>query len=182
MKKVVKIIGGIFAVIVVGFIALALFAPSEQPTKVASTTPAAKADTKKEPEQPKVFNVGDTIKYNGLEVTITKAEYTPPTQYGTPKKGKVLTLYITAKNVSQNDKLMVDNTEFNLYDAAGVKLEQYYSYDETAISGTIDPGTALQGKVYYDVPEAASYKLIYTPSFSANADGSNHINVNIKMQ
>lgn len=122
------------------------------------------ADLEASPEN-QVFKVGDTVEFDGLALTITKAEFTPPTQYGAPNNGKVLTLHVEAVNNS-NGKLYLDNTEFSLYSADGVTMDSYYSYDETAVSGSFNAGKKLVGKLYYDVPEAKEYELIYTPMFN----------------
>ena len=53
-----------------------------------------------------------------------------------------------------------------MYDADGNKMQEYYGYDEMAISDDINKGKKLSGKLYYDVPKGTSYELIYTPTFS----------------
>ncbi|QQZ10029.1 DUF4352 domain-containing protein [Heyndrickxia vini] len=115
-----------------------------------------------------IFKVGDTVKVNGLEVTITKASFTKPEQYSKAKKGNVLTLELSTKN-SGDDSAFIDNTEFNLYDKDGNQLEEYYGYDDIAISGDVNKGKKLTGKLYYDVPKADSYELIYKPSFTLDS-------------
>ncbi|MEH7117252.1 DUF4352 domain-containing protein [Neobacillus vireti] len=146
-------------------------------------TQVEKVDTKKVAEQPakkaedKVFAVGDTVKVNGLEVTITKASFTQPNQYTQAEKGKVLTLDMTAKNTGES--AFIDNTEFNLYDAQGNQLKEYFGYDEMAISGDVNKGKQLTGKLYFDVPQADSYELIYKPSFTLD---NKEIKWNIKVQ
>lgn len=112
----------------------------------------------------KVFAVGDTVKVNGLQITITEATYTEPEEYTEPANGKVLTLTLDTENTG--DSAFIDSNEFNLYDSEGNQLEAYYGYMDMAISGDINKGKKLAGKLYYDVAEAESYELIYKPSFS----------------
>ncbi|MEY8748906.1 DUF4352 domain-containing protein [Alkalicoccobacillus gibsonii] len=111
-----------------------------------------------------LFKVGDTVSIDGVEITITNAEFTEPAEYSSPE-GKVLTLDVEVENNS-DDKAMVDDTEFSLYDENGSLQDKYYSYDEMAISGSINGGRNNSGKLYYDVTEQdAPYELTYNPMF-----------------
>lgn len=48
----------------------------------------------------------------------------------------------------------------------GNQLKEYFGYDELSISGVVNKGKKLDGKLYFDIPKAKSYELIYKPSFS----------------
>lgn len=134
-------------------------------TEVEEVSKGSEPKTEQKAEQKdKVFAVGDTVKVNGLEITITNASFTEPNQYTPANKGKVLTLEVATNNTG--DSAFIDSSDFNLYDAEGNQLEQYFGYDEMAISGDINKGKKLSGKLYFDVPESASYELIYVPTFS----------------
>lgn len=117
-----------------------------------------------EKTEDKVYKIGDTIKVNNLQITVTGASYTDPEEYTAPTNGKVLTIELSTEN--QGESAYIDSTEFNLYDSEGNQLEQYYGYMDMAISGDINKGKKLAGKLYFDVPESASYELVYKPSFS----------------
>lgn len=125
----------------------------------------AKTEQKAEEKaEDKVYKVGDTVKVNDLSISITNASYTDPEQYTEAVNGKVLTLEIATENTG--DSAFIDSSEFNLYDAEGNQLDQYFGYMDMPISGDINKGKKLAGKLYFDVPESASYELIYKPSFS----------------
>ena len=113
----------------------------------------------------KVYTIGDSVEVNGVEITIKSATFTKPAEYSEPKNDKVLTLEVEAKNTS-DDSAFVDNTEFTLSDAEGNMSEDYFGYDDLAISGDINSGKKLSGKLYYDVSESDHYELQYEPSFS----------------
>lgn len=165
MKKLLKIAGIILGVLIVGFIALVIMAPTDEVVEVKTDGSNKKVEEEQKPED-KVYQVGDVIKINGVEISIVSAKFTNPQQYVEPTKGKVLTLEVEAVNNSDS-QAFIDNTEFNLYDKEGNSLEQYYGYDESAISGDINRGKKLTGKLYFDVPALEAYELIYTPTFSA---------------
>lgn len=79
-----------------------------------------------------------------------------------------MTLEVATAN-SSDTQVFVDNTEFNLYDTGGNKLEQHFGYEELAISGDVNKGKKLDGKLFYDVKEGEKYELIYTPSFTLDS-------------
>lgn len=123
-----------------------------------------KAD-KQEEAKNKVYGIGDTVKVDGVEITLTGASFTDPAEYSPSENGKVLTIDVSVVNSSDSEQL-IDNTDFSIYDAEGNKMSDYYGYDDMAISDTINKGKKLQGKLYYDVTEQGSYEVIYTPMFS----------------
>ncbi len=150
-----------------------------EPTEQVSAEEEIKpADLEVAPEN-QVYKIGETVNYRGLELTITKAEFTQPTQYGEPENGKVLTLHVEAVN-NTGDKIFVDNTEFSLYDTEGNTLGAYYSYDESPISNAFNSGKKLTGKLFFDVTEGTEYELIYTPTFAF--DGETEIVFKIEVQ
>mgnify|MGYP006316450011 FL=1 len=48
-------------------------------------------------------------------------------------------------------------------------MEDYYGYDEMAISDNVNAGKQLQGKLYFDVKEQETFELIYTPTFTMDS-------------
>lgn len=178
MKKVFKGIGVFVGVVIVALIAIVLFVPTEEAAPVqvnkeasASTTSEETVPASTEAED-KVYKIGDTVSFKGLEVTILSAEFTEPAEYSETVNGKVLTLTVEAVNNS-DDKLMIDNTEFNIYDMDNNGLEQYYGYNDMAIADTINKGKKVTGKLYFDVTDSSSFELIYTPIMTF--DGSTDI-------
>ncbi|MDT0150029.1 DUF4352 domain-containing protein [Priestia aryabhattai] len=161
-KKLLAVVG---SVVVAGSILAACSETTVEKKESGSKTEETASDSKSETTEDKTFKVGDTVSVNDVDITITKAEFTSPEQYTPAEKGKVLTLEVTAKNGS-SEQQFVDNTDFAVYDENGVKVEDYYGYDQMAISDNINKGRQLNGKLYYDVPEQGSYELVYTPSFS----------------
>ncbi|WP_439197250.1 DUF4352 domain-containing protein [Bacillus velezensis] len=145
--------------------------------EAGSSTQKASAETKKEAKK-KQYNIGDTISAEGLKIKLSKASYTSPAEFADASKGKVLTIELNVENNS-NDSALIDNTDFNLYDKDGNQLDEYFGYDDLAISGDINKGKKKSGKLYYDVPKADSYELIYKPSFSW---GDKEYKINVKPQ
>lgn len=174
MKKILKTAGVFVAVLFVALIAIVLFVPTEEaaPVKVEKedSTVTASADVVEETEAgDTVYNIGDTVSFKGLEVTLVSAEFTEPAEYSETVNGKVLTVKVEAVNNS-DDKVMIDNTEFNIYDDTDNGLDQYYGYDTMPIADTVNKGKKVSGEIYFDVTESTTYQLIYTPIMSFDGD------------
>lgn len=123
-----------------------------------------KAD-KKEKKKEKIHKIGETVKVNGVQVTIDQAKIVKPDKNINPQKGKVLELKITVKNGSKN-KINVHSSQFTLF--KGEKPQEEYYGKKAPISGDINKDKKLSGILKYDVAKSGTYKLIYTPSFSSN--------------
>lgn len=121
----------------------------------------AKADAEK---KDKVYKVGDTVKVNDVEITITKAEFTKAAAYSEPVNDKILTLDVSINNASDS-QTYVSDTDFGL-SVGDEQAEDYFGYDELALSADLNKGKKASGKLYYDVKDSDTYELIYTPSFS----------------
>lgn len=146
-------------------LALALALAGCGETTVEDVSSGKKTEAKADKEKKdKVYKIGDTVKVNDVEITITKAEFTKAAPYSESVNGKILTLDIAVKN-SSDSQAFVDNTEFGL-SVGDEQAEDYFGYDKLAFSQELNKGKKATGKLYYDVKEAKSYELIYAPSFS----------------
>lgn len=132
----------------------------ETATATEETTETDAAETTKN----EVFAIGDTVNVNDVEITITKAEFTDPAEYSESANGKILTLDVDVNNTS-DEQTFVSDTDFGL-SLGDTQADDYYSYDEMALSADLNKGKKKSGKLYYDVEESDTYELIYTPSFS----------------
>ena len=162
-KKLISLLGSL---VLMGLLA----ACGETEVKEVSNTD--KKDEKQELEKVEIpnkpFKVGDIVSVNGLEITITSAKYSEPSEYTPSVNGKIITLDVSVKNTNA-EQAFIDNTEFAIYDAEGTKMEDYYGYDEMAISDNVNAGKQLQGKLYFDVKEQETFELIYTPTFTMDS-------------
>lgn len=147
-------------------LALFLTACGDQQIKKGAGESSTKTEQKahkKEKKKAKIHKVGETVKVNGVEITITKTKFVKSAKHIHPHNGKVLQLNITVKNKSKQ-KVYVDSSHFNLY-KGGKSQENYYG-GKAPISGDIDKGKKLSGIIKYDVSKAGTYQLIYSPAFS----------------
>lgn len=170
MKKFFKFILMSLGALVLLIIAVAIFTGGGEEEKavekVGGNNTEETASTEEEaPAEDEIFKVGDSVKVEGVVVTVQKAEYIPASEYSAPEKGKVLQLTVNAVNESDSE-IYFDSSSFNLYDSEGNSLEQYFGIDGMDVSGDVDKGRKITGTITYDVPEATNYELIYKPTFS----------------
>lgn len=151
----------------VAIVVLVLSGCTDQPVSKKIDGDAPTQDQKKAPTQ--VFKVGETVKIGETELIIKSARFVEGNQYVPPKKGKVLKLEIEGKNNGGQSWFLTD-ADFNLYDPSGQKLEQYFGVDDLPLSGEVNQGKSVQGKIYYDVPEVDSFELVYKPNFFTNQE------------
>lgn len=162
MKKGYKILT-VFLTIVLFGAALAGCA-SDTPTKVGEVVPSASAE-KSAPETPKQtlpaepdkteFRVGDTLTVDGLEIVyVSSGEYVSDNQFLQPREGnKYIYIELACKNTSKSDK-NISYFDFDCY-ADGYSADAFYTGDN-ALSATMSAGRTTSGKVYFEVPVAAS--------------------------
>lgn len=120
-----------------------------------------------EEDEDEIFSIGDTILIDDVEITITKAKFTPPAEYSESEKGKILTIDITVKNTS-NEQIYISDSDFGL-SMGDEQAEDYFGYDQFALSAKLNKGKQTTGKLYFDVKDSDTYELIYAP-FSAFDD------------
>lgn len=163
MRKIGKIVLWGFVAVVALIIIVAIFAPSDQTvSKVNSDSP--KQEAKQEPKKQQVYKVGDTVKISDTEVTITSATMGNPDEYIQTKSGKVLTLEIKGAN-NGTQSWFLSNTDFNLYDKDGNKVEEYFGGDTyTPLSGEVNQAKKISGQIKYDA-KPGTYDLVYKPNF-----------------
>ena len=117
------------------------------------------------------YKVGDTINFEGEEITITDVQrnYDTGNEYIKPKEGKeFIKISINLKNVSEKE-ISVSALEFNLQDSNGAIMSiaaPTYSLDDYFDSVKLISEGAKSGSVVFEAPkDDANLKLIYQPSF-----------------
>lgn len=137
----------------------------EDVTDSKSSASKENSEKKEKKDEDKIYKVGETVKVDGVEITITNAAFTSPAEYSETQNGKVLTLDVKVVNTNENSSY-IDETDFNLYDLEDNQFESYFGYDKMAISADLNSGKQKKGNLYYDVSEEKAYELVYAPAFS----------------
>lgn len=161
IKKMFKWAFIAFGVLIALIVVIAVTSGGDD-TSAKKTGTDAKTEKKQED---KVFKVGDKVNLKGIEITVQDAKFVPADQYTPAEKGKVLEMTLNVVNNTKNS-VFIDSSEFNVYDKDGNAQELYFGGGKTPISGDLNKGKKMQGKLIYDVPEGTNYEMIYEPTFS----------------
>lgn len=117
----------------------------------------------------KTYKVGDTVKADGVDVTLTKAEFVTPSEEddaGAPDNGKALKVYYKFKNHNDEQVLVQDN-DFSMK-VNGENYETWYGNGDTSdgFSHQLNKDNTGSGYVTYDVPDNDKYtaEMDFTPN------------------
>ncbi|MEB8175561.1 DUF4352 domain-containing protein [Staphylococcus xylosus] len=110
----------------------------------------------------KPFKVGETVKADGVDVTLTKAEFITPSEEddaGAPDNGKALKVYFKFKN-NNEDQVLVQDNDFGIK-VDGENYENWYGNGDTndGFSHQLNKDNTGSGYITYDVPDNDKYTL-----------------------
>ena len=113
-----------------------------------------------------IYNVGDVIEANGLNITYVGAEkWEGYNQFMAPEDGYMyIRIKVSAQNTAKTDRYF-SMFEFNGY-ADGVKVDTHYESEGALAGGTISSGRSTEGYIYFSVPiSAQEIEIEYETSF-----------------
>lgn len=109
----------------------------------------------------KTYKVGDTVKADGIEVTLDSVEEAGNVgEIGTePENGKALKVNFKFKN-NNDDQILMDSGDFTI-NVNGEVYEEWFGTDDTNadFSHQINKGKTASGYIYYDVPDSDKYMV-----------------------
>lgn len=109
----------------------------------------------------KPFKIGDTVKADGVDVTLTKAEFITPSEENdsAPENGKALKVYLKFKN-HNDDQILASDSDFSMK-IDGENYEDWYGNGDTndGFSHQLNKGNTGSGYITYDVPDSDKYSL-----------------------
>ncbi|MGK9044897.1 DUF4352 domain-containing protein [Mammaliicoccus vitulinus] len=117
----------------------------------------------------KTFKLEDTVKADGVDVKLEKAEFITPSEEdaGNPENGKALRVYLKFKN-NNDDQVLAQDADFSMK-VNGENYEPWYGSGDgnDGFSHQLNNGNTGSGYVTYDVPENSKYTLEmnFTPNF-----------------
>lgn len=136
-----------------------------------ATTSSSSDDIESTSDTNKTYKVGDTVKADGVDVTLTKAEYVTPSiedDAGEPENGKALKIYFEFKN-NNEDQVLVQDNDFSMK-VNNKNYEQWYGNGDTndGFSHQLNKDNTGDGYITYDVPDSDKYTL--EMDFTPNLD------------
>ncbi|GGM18568.1 hypothetical protein GCM10011351_00430 [Paraliobacillus quinghaiensis] len=129
---------------------------------------AEESQEESEPVEDQVYGIGDTVAIDGMEVTIDSASWVEANEYIEAENGNVLRLEVSFHNESAESGF-VDNTEFDVYDANGSTVSEYYGSDDAdtnMFTFDLKKGKNGSGALEFDTADSEYFEVYYEPTFT----------------
>lgn len=151
-----KVKGALISAIVLFVIGLICF------ISAIASIPSGSDDTENTSNTNKTYKVGDTVKADGVDVTLTKAEYITSSEEddaGAPDNGKALKVYFKFKN-RNDDQVLVQDNDFSMK-VNGENYETWYGNGDTSdgFSHQLNKDNTGEGYITYDVLDSEKYTI-----------------------
>lgn len=124
----------------------------------------AKQEQKQKQE---TFKVGDTVKFDGLNVTLSKVRESKGDEFMDPQNDKFLVIQLEIENTTDKAQTVSSMLQMNLVDKEGVSMDYSITGDEKGkLDGEIGPGRKMKGEIAFDVTESEYYEFIFEDPFT----------------
>lgn len=152
----------IFGVIIAGLLLLTACSDAET-GKVDQNEAQNQNDQSKAPE---VYAVGDTVKYNHLQITLHGVTESQGSEFFSPSNDKYLLVDLTIENTGDEPEAVSTLLQMELMDADSYTYSiALYPDTKGSLDGEIAPGRKMRGEVAFDVPESEYYEFIFSDPF-----------------
>lgn len=152
-----KVKGALISTIILFVVGLVCFVGA-----IATISSGSDSNSENTSDTDKPFKVGETVKADGVDVTLTKAEFITPSEEddaGAPDNGKALKVYFKFKN-NNEDQVLVQDNDFGIK-VDGENYENWYGNGDTndGFSHQLNKDNTGSGYITYDVPDSDKYTL-----------------------
>ncbi|WP_436938545.1 DUF4352 domain-containing protein [Staphylococcus xylosus] len=152
-----KVKGALISTIILFVVGLVCFVGA-----IATIPSVSDSNSENTSDTDKPFKVGETVKADGVDVTLTKAEFITPSEEddaGAPDNGKALKVYFKFKN-NNEDQVLVQDNDFGIK-VDGENYENWYGNGDTndGFSHQLNKDNTGSGYITYDVPDSDKYTL-----------------------
>ena len=124
--------------------------------------------SKENNDEPIINEMGDTVHFNDLHITLNDAYLSEGGEWETPFNDYYLILDLSIENTADEPKNVSTLLQMSVVD------DENYSYDITiftetkgSLDGEIGPGRTTRGEVAFDVDSSSYYEFVYEDPFRA---------------
>lgn len=113
------------------------------------------------------FGIGETIEYDGMEITLKSVRTESGGGFHTPSNDKFIVADVAIENNSEEERIVSTFFNIDLEDDSGYKYKSMIALDgvEENIDGSMTTGENLRGEIPFDVSESDFYQLTYIDPF-----------------
>ena len=159
-KKGCWIAGIIILIILIIIIIATQSCNSSQPTTTTSSgssnTSETESQSKPESKLTKTtFKIGETVKYNGLELTVTKFTTSQGTEFEKPKSGMEYAIVTVKYKNSGKENISYNLYDFKMKNSKGqiTDCTIYSNLKHPLESGDLAPGGEIEGEMPFEEPK-----------------------------
>lgn len=125
------------------------------------------SEAKDEKKGPEIYNVGDTIQFDNLTITLTNVRVIQD-DFMTPQKDKLLAVELDIENTGDETENVSSLLQMSLMDVEGYQQDITISTESKgSLDGEIGAGRKMKGEVVFDVVESDSYEFIFEDPFTS---------------
>ena len=112
--------------------------------------------------------VGDTIEYNGLEITVNDAYVKTDVEYDEPSNDQYLVLDLTIENTGTEAQNVSTILQMSVQDEEGYTYDvDLFTETKGSLDGEVGPGRMMRGEVAFDVSKSNTYEFIFEDPFES---------------
>lgn len=127
----------------------------------------AEEATEEEPA-PTQAGLGQTLKFDDLQITVNSARKTMGDEYSSPDNAFYLVFDVLIENTGAETANISSMINFVVYDADSYAQDQSIMVDtKGSLDGEIPAGRKMAGEIAYDVSESEYYEFIFEDPFTS---------------
>lgn len=113
--------------------------------------------------------VGDTVNFDGLEITLNEARVEEGGEFDEPTENQFVVANLTINNTTDEEQIISSIMNIELKDDEGYAYNTTFLMDGTKgqLDGDIEPGGTLRGEIPFDVTESETYELHFSDPFKS---------------
>ncbi|WP_147802637.1 DUF4190 domain-containing protein [Alkalicoccus halolimnae] len=129
---------------------------------------ANEVNNEAEADQEEAVSVGDTINFDGLEITLNKAYTSSGNDFEEPGNDHFAILDLTIVNKTDEPANVSTILQMSLQDGDGYTHDAtIYTESQGSLDGEIGEGRENRGEVVFDVNESDTYEFIFEHPFTS---------------
>lgn len=115
-------------------------------------------------DENKKYEVGDTVEFDGMEITLNEVRIEEGGQFDTPENDQFIVANLTVENMTDEEQLVSSIMNIELKDDEGYAYNTTFLTEGTKgqLDGSIESGGKLTGEIPFDVATSETYELHYS--------------------
>lgn len=134
----------------------------------ANDSEASKEEASKE-EADEELTVGDTVDFDGLEITLNEARIEEGGDFDEPEEDLFVVANLTIENTGDDEQAISSIMNMELKDDEGYSYHTTFLMEGTKgqLDGEIEPGGKMRGEIPFDVADSETYELHFSDPFKS---------------